>query len=95
MGLELLRSRQAEFALPSAALGMQSRQKSRQGCRQRCPTLVHFLGAFPGAGCRKRGAGAGPRCCPRSARLHPPEVRCRGVACVGVVSLSPSPCCVF
>lgn len=86
MGLELLRSRRAEFTLPSAALEMRSGQECRQGCRQGCLTLVHFVGGFPGAGCRKRGAGRGPRCWPRSARFHLPGLWCREVACVGVVS---------
>lgn len=86
MVLELLSSRWAEFTLSSAALGMRSGQECRQGCRQGCLTLVHFVGGFPGTGCRKRGDRRGPRCWPCSARFHPPGLWCRGVACVGVVS---------
>lgn len=72
MGLELLRSSRAEFAHPSAALGMQSGLGCRQGCRQGCPTLVCALSvASLGVGVEREGPGQ------VSAAGHAPHVSIR------------------
>lgn len=85
MGLELLRPRGAECALPTAALG----------CRvHRVQAGLQAGLSNPGALCwwlpqnwvqEEKGQG-------RSLHISIPHA---GGACVGVVSFSPSPCCII